>query len=153
MKYLKLYEHFRLFEANNQSNLKKLVLLQDRKKDKNILIIPGTGEGDAGSSSDYDTLTPKLSNEYNVYSCNWPSNFNVEQYAKECVEDIKTIGGKWTVGGYSFGYRIAYKIAKVLEEEKSTNFLYKIFGIDGGVPASKEEEMKCLLRDNRCCLY
>jgi hypothetical protein len=43
---------------------------------------------------------------------------------------------------------MAYKIAKVLESKKSSNFLYKVFGIDGGVPASKEEEMKYLLRDN-----
>lgn len=158
MKYLKLYEQFRLVEENDESlpgvdipsgqNTSNLVLMEDRGKDKNILIVPGTGEGDAGFASDYGVLAPKLSSDFNVYSCDWPSNFDVEQYAKERVEDIKQIGGKWAVGGYSFGYRIAYNIAKALEEEKSPSFLYKAFGIDGGVPASKEEEMKGLLRDN-----
>jgi len=93
MKYLKLYEQFRLVKENDESlpggdipsgqNPSKLILMEDRGKDKNILIIPGTGEGDAGFASDYNILAPKLSGDYNVYSCNWPSNFNVEQYAKE----------------------------------------------------------------------
>lgn len=154
MKYLKLYEDFMEGESlpgvdiPSKQNTSKLILMEDRGKDKNILIIPGTGEGDAGFASDYKVLAPKLSKDYNVYSCNWPSNFNVEKFAEECVNDIEKIGGLWTIGGYSFGYRMAYKIAKVLESKKSSNFLYKVFGIDGGVPASKEEEMKYLLRDN-----
>jgi hypothetical protein len=155
MRYLKLYEDFMEGESlpgvdmpTSDETFNHLILLENRGKDKNILIIPGTGEGDGGFASDYVVMSPKLSKDFNVYSCNWPSNFNVEEYAKECVEDIEKIGGLWTVGGYSFGYRMAYKIAKILEDKKSENFLYKVFGIDGGVPASKEEEMTYLLRDN-----
>jgi len=122
MKYLKLYEDFMEGESlpgvdipTSDETFSHLILLENRGKDKNILIIPGTGEGDAGFASDYGVLSPKLSKDFNVYSCNWPSNFDVEEYAKECVEDIEKIGGLWTVGGYSFGYRMAYKIAKILE--------------------------------------
>lgn len=154
MKYLKLYEDF--MEGENlpggdiptDVNLEHLVLMEDRGKEKNILIIPGTGEGDAGFASDYNTLAPMLSQDYNVYSCNWPTNFDVESFAKECADDIKKIGGKWVVGGYSFGYRIAYKIAKVFESEKSDLFLNKVFGIDGGVHASEEEEEQALIKAN-----
>jgi hypothetical protein len=66
MKYLKLYEQFRLVEENDESlpgvdipssqNTSNLVLMEDRGKDKNILIVPGTGEGDAGFASDYGVL-------------------------------------------------------------------------------------------------
>jgi hypothetical protein len=148
MKYLKLYEKFKLLLEADDKSQKHLVLIQDRKKDKNILIIPGTGEGDAGFYSDYNILAKKLSADYNVYSCNWPANFDVEQFAKECVEDIEKIGGKWIVGGYSFGYRMAYKIAKVLESKNSEFFLNKVFGIDGFVFSSKDEEFESLKKNN-----
>jgi hypothetical protein len=148
MKYIKLYEQFRLVLEADDKSQKHLILMEDRKKDKNILIIPGTGEGDAGFSSDYTKLASKLSSDYNVYSCNWPANFNVEDFAKECVEDIEKIGGKWIVGGYSFGYRMAYKVAKVLESNNSDIFLNKVFGIDGFVFSNKQEEMDSLTKSN-----
>ena len=148
MKYLKLYEQFRLILEADDKSQKHLILMEDRGKDKNILIIPGTGEGDAGFASDYAILAKKLSSDYNVYSCNWPASFNVEDFAKECVEDIEKIGGKWIVGGYSFGYRIAYKVAKVLESDKSDIFLNKVFGIDGFVFSSKQEEIDSLTKEN-----
>jgi hypothetical protein len=140
MKYLKLYESF-ILESQSETSIIKLYpeeQIFDKSK-KSILLIPG---GEVGKPEvDYSKIAPGLVDTFNVYSCNWPEEINVKEFAMNLSEELTNIG-KFTIGGFSFGCPIAFHLANILENNGNKNFLKTVFFIDGGAPVNSPEEQK-----------
>ena len=140
MKYLKLYESF-ILESQSETSIIKLYPEDqtfDEKK-KSILLIPG---GEVGKPEvDYSKIAPGLVDTFNVYSCNWPENINVKEFAQNLSDELTDIG-KFAIGGFSFGCPIAFHLANILETNGNRNFLKTVFFIDGGAPVNSPEEQK-----------
>ena len=143
MKYLKLYESF-ILESKSKTSIIKLYpedQVFDRKK-KSILLIPG---GEVGKPEvDYNKIAPGLVDEFNVYSCNWPEEINVKEFAQNLSNELTDIG-KFAIGGFSFGCPIAFHLANILENNDNENFLKTVFFIDGGAPVNSAEEQKIII--------
>ena len=140
MKFLKLYESF-ILESQSETSIIKLYP-ESQKFDKNkksILLIPG---GEVGKPEvDYNKIAPGLVDTFNVYSCNWPENINVKEFAQNLSKELTDIG-KFAIGGFSFGCPIAFHLANILEKNDNKNFLKTVFFIDGGAPVNSPEEQK-----------
>lgn len=132
MKYLKLYEQFRIFEADE---LNKYIIPypsnQKLDKDKSLILAPG---GHAGNpENDYSKIAPSLLDSYNVYSFSWPESHNLKELAKSISTEIdKVVKTPFCLVGFSYGVPICWRIAQNLEGSNK-NYQNLIISIDGTV--------------------
>jgi len=79
MRYIKLYEQFRLILEADESSKYIIPYPSNQKldKDKSVILVPG---GDKGNpENDYSKIAPSLLDSYNVYSFSWPKNINIKE--------------------------------------------------------------------------
>lgn len=132
MKYLKLYEQFRLFEAKESSKYDIVLYPNDQKfdeKKKSIILVPGGHKGNP--KNDFTKIAPLLLESYNVYSFCWPEKHNLISLSKEIANQIdEVIETPFCLVGFSYGMPISWRIARNLEDSNE-NYQNLIISIDG----------------------
>jgi hypothetical protein len=140
MKYLKLYEQFRLILEADESSKYIIPYPSNQKfdeKKKSIILVPG---GDKGNpENDYSKIAPSLLDSYNVYSFSWPQNINIKEFADKIVSQIdEVVKTPFCLVGYSFGVPICWRMAQKLEGNK--NYKNIIISIDGTMLVSDQSK-------------
>lgn len=154
MKYLKLYEQFRLFENelkncfdnntlgvvqplphNFKRSGKDVICQNEVKVDKSkpsILLLPG---GDGKPAVDFEHIS-KLLTEYNLFSVNYDQDQfgSIDTWSENMAKSaLQVIPGKFSVVGFSLGTSIGFFAIKGVFN-KSDKFTKKFVCIDAGLP-------------------
>jgi len=157
MKYLKLYEKFRLLlEADKKILSPEKFIIQpypiksDNDKNKpTLLLIPGGG-GDP--ISDYKVLAPLLKEKFNLITFSYNENVkeNGQEKCKEIAEQLKSYPNL-SILGFSMGTTFGFWIIKALGE----NFKGKFICIDAAAPnaISPDKYVSTTMKNNTMRRY
>jgi hypothetical protein len=138
MKYLKLYESFRLILEDNKKILspEKFIIQpypiddksDDDKNKPTLLLIPGGG---GNPISDYSALAPLLKKTFNLITFSYDENVkdNGKEKCKKIAEQLKSYPNL-SILGFSMGTTFGFWIIKALGE----NFKGKFICIDAAAP-------------------
>ena len=157
MKYLKLYEKFRLIlEADKKILSPEKFIIQpypiksDNDKNKpTLLLIPGGG---GNPISDYKVLAPLLKEKFNLITFSYNENVkeNGQEKCKEIAEQLKSYPNL-SILGFSMGTTFGFWIIKALGE----NFKGKFICIDAAAPnaISPDKYVSTTMRNNTMRRY
>jgi len=161
MKYLKLYEQFRLIlEADEKKNNGTLYKLSNNsmftiyagadKGKKSLILLPGAGKDGGQGKDDFGLLAKSLGKDFSVFSTDFPNEFDVRGYAKKIAKEIEANDAikQCAVGGFSIGGAIAWHLAMALKAMGSKKFNNQLFFIDSGIPNSTEEFAEGIVKGN-----
>ena len=139
MKYLKLYEQFRLFLEADEKKDNDILYNLSNKGEKTIVLLPGSGKDGGQGKDDFQSLATTLGEDFSVYSVDFVNAFDVREYAKKIANEINNNDDikQCAVGGFSIGAGMAWHLAKALEGSKKFN--NQLFFIDGGIANSTKE--------------
>lgn len=139
MKYLKLYEQFRLLLEADEKKDNDILYNLSNKGEKTIVLLPGSGKDGGQGKDDFQSLATTLGEDFSVYSADFVNAFDVREYAKKIANEINNNDDikQCAVGGFSIGAGMAWHLAKALEGSKKFN--NQLFFIDGGIANSTKE--------------
>jgi hypothetical protein len=138
MKYLKLYESFRLILEDNKEKLspEKFIIQpypiddksDDDKNKPTLLLIPGGG---GNPIEDYDVLAPLLKKTFNLITFSYDENVkdNGREKCKKIAEQLKSYPNL-SILGFSMGTTFGFWIIK----ELGSDFKGKFICIDAAAP-------------------
>ena len=138
MKYLKLYEQFRLILEDNKKilspekfTIQPYPIDDESGNDKNkptLLLIPGGG---GNPIKDYDVLAPLLKGKFNLITFSYDENVkeNGKEKCKEIAEQLKSYPNL-SILGFSMGTTFGFWIIK----ELGTDFKGKFICVDAAAP-------------------
>jgi len=139
MKYLKLYEQFRLILEADEKKDNTILYNLSQGGEKTLILLPGSGKDGGQGKDDFQLLADTLGKDFSVYSADFENAFDVRTYAKSIANEINNNNDikQCAVGGFSIGAGMAWHLAKALEG--SNKFNNQLFFIDGGVANSTKE--------------
>ena len=159
MKYLKLYEQFRLLlEADEKKLSPEKFTIQpypiddESGNDKNkptLLLIPGGG---GNPIKDYDVLAPLLKGKFNLITFSYDENVkeNGKEKCKEIAEQLKSYPNL-SILGFSMGTTFGFWIIK----ELGTDFKGKFICVDAAAPnaISPDKYVSTTMKNNTMRRY
>ena len=139
MKYLKLYEQFRLLLEADEKKDNTILYNLSQGGEKTLILLPGSGKDGGQGKDDFQSLATTLGEDFSVYSADFVNAFDVREYAKKIANEINNNDDikQCAVGGFSIGAGMAWHLAKALEGSKKFN--NQLFFIDGGIANSTKE--------------
>lgn len=148
MKYLKLYEQFRLLLEADEKKVNGILYNLSNKGEKTIVLLPGSGKDGGQGKDDFQSLATTLGEDFSVYSADFKNAFDVREYAKNIANEINKNDDikQCAVGGFSIGGAIAWHLANALKGSKKFN--NQLFFIDSGIPNSTEEFGEGIVKGN-----
>ena len=148
MKYLKLYEQFRLLLEADEKKDNDILYNLSNKGEKTIVLLPGSGKDGGQGKDDFQSLATTLGEDFSVYSADFVNAFDVRDYAKNIANEINKNNDikQCAVGGFSIGGAIAWHLANALKGSKKFN--NQLFFIDSGIPNSTEEFAEGIVKGN-----
>ena len=141
MRYLKLYEQFRLLLEADEKKVNGILYNISNKGEKTIVLLPGSGKDGGQGRDDFQSLTDTLGEDFSVYSADFENAFDVREYAKKIAKEIEANDDikQCAVGGFSIGGGMAWHLAMVLKAMGSKKFNNQLFFIDSGIANSTKE--------------
>jgi pimeloyl-ACP methyl ester carboxylesterase len=148
MKYIKLFEQFRLLLEADGKKINGILYSLSNKGGKTIVLLPGSGKDGGQGDADFQKLADDLGKDFSVFTADFPNEFNVRDYAQKIAKEIETNPNIKTcaVGGFSIGGAIAWHLAMALKGSKKFN--NQLFFIDSGIPTSTEEFAENIVKGN-----
>jgi len=148
MKYIKLFEQFRLLLEADKKKDNGILYNISNKGEKTIVLLPGSGKDGGQGRDDFQSLTDTLGEDFSVYSADFENAFDVREYAKKIAKEIEANDDikQCAVGGFSIGGAIAWHLANALKGSKKFN--NQLFFIDSGIPNSTEEFAENVVKGN-----
>jgi hypothetical protein len=148
MKYIKLFEQFRLLLEDDGKKINGILYSLSNKGGKTIVLLPGSGKDGGQGDADFQKLADDLGKDFSVFTADFPNEFNVRDYAQKIAKEIETNPNIKTcaVGGFSIGGAIAWHLAMALKGSKKFN--NQLFFIDSGIPTSTEEFAENIVKGN-----
>jgi thioesterase domain-containing protein len=148
MKYLKLYEQFRLLLEADEKKDNTILYNLSNKGEKTIVLLPGSGKDGGQGKDDFQSLATTLVKDFSVYSADFLNDLDVREYAKNIANEINNNDDikQCAVGGFSIGGAIAWHLANALKGSKKFN--NQLFFIDSGIPNSTEEFAENIVKGN-----
>jgi hypothetical protein len=148
MKYIKLYEKFRLLLEADEKKDNTILYNLSNKGEKTIVLLPGSGKDGGQGKDDFQSLATTLGKDFSVYSADFVNDFDVREYAKKIANEINNNDDikQCAVGGFSIGGAIAWHLANALKGSKKFN--NQLFFIDSGIPNSTEEFAEGIVKGN-----
>ena len=148
MKYIKLFEQFRLLLEADKKKDNGILYNISNKGEKTIVLLPGSGKDGGQGRDDFQSLTDTLGEDFSVYSADFENAFDVREYAKKIAKEIEANDDikQCAVGGFSIGGAIAWHLANALKGSKKFN--NQLFFIDSGIPNSTEEFAEGIVKGN-----
>jgi hypothetical protein len=138
MKYLKLYEQFRLLLEADEKKDNNILYNLSQGGEKTLILLPGAGKAGGQGKDNFQLLANKLE-DFSVYTADFENKLDVREYAKKIADEIESNEDikQCAVGGFSIGAGMAWHLAKALKGSKKFN--NKLFFIDGGIANSTKE--------------
>jgi hypothetical protein len=148
MKYLKLYEQFRLLLEADEKKDNTILYNLSQGGEKTLILLPGSGKDGGQGKDDFQLLADTLGKDFSVYSADFENAFDVRAYAKKIANEINNNDDikQCAVGGFSIGGAIAWHLAMALKGSKKFN--NQLFFIDSGIPNSTEEFAEGIVKGN-----
>jgi pimeloyl-ACP methyl ester carboxylesterase len=148
MKYLKLYEQFRLLLEADEKKDNTILYNLSQGGEKTLILLPGSGKDGGQGKDDFQSLADTLVKDFSVYSADFKNAFDVREYAKNIANEINNNDDikQCAVGGFSIGGAIAWHLANALKGSKKFN--NQLFFIDSGIPNSTEEFAEGIVKGN-----
>ena len=148
MKYLKLYEQFRLILEADEKKDNTILYNLSQGGEKTLILLPGSGKDGGQGKDDFQLLADTLGKDFSVYSADFENAFDVRGYAKSIANEINNNNDikQCAVGGFSIGGAIAWHLAMALKGSKKFN--NQLFFIDSGIPNSTEEFAEGIVNGN-----
>ena len=148
MKYLKLYEQFRLLLEADEKKDNTILYNLSQGGEKTLILLPGSGKDGGQGKDDFQSLATTLGEDFSVYSADFVNAFDVREYAKKIANEINNNDDikQCAVGGFSIGGAIAWHLANALKGSKKFN--NQLFFIDSGIPNSTEEFAENIVKGN-----
>ena len=148
MKYIKLYEQFRLLLEADEKKDNTILYNLSQGGEKTLILLPGSGKDGGQGKDDFQSLATTLGEDFSVYSADFVNAFDVRDYAKKIVTEIEANDDikQCAVGGFSIGGAIAWHLAMALKGSKKFN--NQLFFIDSGIPNSTEEFAENIVKGN-----
>jgi len=148
MKYLKLYEQFRLILEADEKKDNTILYNLSQGGEKTLILLPGSGKDGGQGKDDFQLLADTLGKDFSVYSADFENAFDVRAYAKSIANEINNNDDikQCAVGGFSIGGAIAWHLANALKGSKKFN--NQLFFIDSGIPNSTEEFAEGIVKGN-----
>ena len=130
MKYLKLYEQFRLLLEADEKKDNTILYNLSQGGEKTLILLPGSGKDGGQGKDDFQSLADTLVKDFSVYSADFKNAFDVREYAKNIANEINNNDDikQCAVGGFSIGGAIAWHLAMALKGSKKFN--NQLFFID-----------------------
>jgi len=150
MKYLKLYEQFRLLLEADEKKDNTILYNLSQGGEKTLILLPGSGKDGGQGKDDFQSLADTLVKDFSVYSADFKNAFDVREYAKNIANEINNNDDikQCAVGGFSIGGAIAWHLAMALKAMGSKKFNNQLFFIDSGIPNSTEEFAEGIVKGN-----
>jgi len=150
MKYLKLYEQFRLILEADEKKDNTILYNLSQGGEKTLILLPGSGKDGGQGKDDFQLLADTLGKDFSVYSADFENAFDVRGYAKSIANEINNNNDikQCAVGGFSIGGAIAWHLAMALKAMGSKKFNNQLFFIDSGIPNSTEEFAEGIVNGN-----
>ena len=141
MRYLKLYEQFRLLLEADEKKDNDILYNLSQGGEKTLILLPGSGKDGGQGRDDFQSLTDTLGEDFSVYSADFENAFDVREYAKKIAKEIEANDDikKCAVGGFSIGGGMAWHLAMALKAIGSKKFNNQLFFIDSGIANSTKE--------------
>jgi hypothetical protein len=148
MKYLKLYEQFRLLLEADEKKDNNILYNLSQGGEKTLILLPGAGKDGGQGGDDFQLLADKLGEDFSVYTADFINEFDVRDYAKKIANEIESNDDikQFAVGGFSIGGAIAWHLAMALKGSKKFN--NQLFFIDSGIPNSTKEFADGIVKGN-----
>ena len=151
MKYIKLFEQFRLLLEADKKKDNGILYNLSNKGEKTIVLLPGSGKDGGQGGDDFGSLATTLGEGlggFSVFTADFENAFNVRDYAKNIADEIEANDDikQCAVGGFSIGGAIAWHLANALKGSKKFN--NQLFFIDSGIPNSTEEFAENIVKGN-----
>ena len=151
MKYIKLFEQFRLLLEADKKKDNGILYNLSNKGEKTIVLLPGSGKDGGQGGDDFGSLATTLGEGlggFSVFTADFGNAFNVRDYAKNIADEIEANDDikQCAVGGFSIGGAIAWHLANALKGSKKFN--NQLFFIDSGIPNSTEEFAENIVKGN-----
>ena len=148
MKYLKLYEQFRLLLEADEKKDNNILYNLSQGGEKTLILLPGAGKDGGQGKDDFKSLAKYLGKDFSVYTADFKNAFDVRGYAKKIANEIEANDDikQCAVGGFSIGGAIAWHLAMALKGSKKFN--NQLFFIDSGIPNSTEEFAEGIVKGN-----
>ena len=148
MKYIKLYEQFRLLLEADEKKDNTILYNLSQGGEKTLILLPGSGKDGGQGRDDFESLAKSLGEDFSVYSADFINAFDVREYAKKIANEINNNDDikQCAVGGFSIGGAIAWHLANALKGSKKFN--NQLFFIDSGIPNSTEEFAEGIVKGN-----
>ena len=148
MKYLKLYEQFRLILEADEKKDNTILYNLSQGGEKTLILLPGSGKDGGQGKDDFQLLADTLGKDFSVYSADFENAFDVRAYAKSIANEINNNNDikQCAVGGFSIGGAIAWHLAMALKGSKKFN--NQLFFIDSGIANSTEEFAEGIVKGN-----
>ena len=77
MKYLKLYEQFRLILEADEKKDNTILYNLSQGGEKTLILLPGAGKDGGQGRDDFKSLAKSLGKDFSVYSADFKNEFNV----------------------------------------------------------------------------
>lgn len=150
MKYIKLYEQFRLILEADEKKDNTILYNLSQGGEKKLILLPGSGKDGGQGKDDFQLLADTLGKDFSVYSADFENAFDVRGYAKKIAKEIEANDAikQCAVGGFSIGGAIAWHLAMALKSMGSKKFNNQLFFIDSGIPPSTEEFADGIVKGN-----
>jgi hypothetical protein len=141
MKYLKLYEQFRLLLEADEKKDNTILYNLSQGGEKTLILLPGSGKDGGQGKDDFQLLADTLGKDFSVYSADFENAFDVRAYAKKIANEINNNDDikQCAVGGFSIGGGMAWHLAMALKTMGSKKFNNQLFFIDSGIANSTKE--------------
>ena len=141
MKYLKLYEQFRLLLEADEKKDNTILYNLSQGGEKTLILLPGSGKDGGQGKDDFESLAESLGKDFSVYSADFKNAFDVREYAKKIAKEIEANDDikQCAVGGFSIGGGMAWHLAMALKTMESKKFNNQLFFIDSGIANSTKE--------------
>ena len=150
MKYIKLYEQFRLLLEADEKKDNTILYNLSQGGEKTLILLPGSGKDGGQGKDDFQSLATTLGEDFSVYSADFVNAFDVREYAKKIAKEIEANDDikQCAVGGFSIGGGMAWHLAMALKVMGSKKFNNQLFFIDSGIANSTEEFAENIVKGN-----
>ena len=141
MKYIKLYEQFRLLLEADEKKDNTILYNLSQGGEKTLILLPGSGKDGGQGKDDFQSLATTLGEDFSVYSADFVNAFDVREYAKKIAKEIEANDDikQCAVGGFSIGGGMAWHLAMALKAMGLKKFNNQLFFIDSGIANSTKE--------------